>query len=357
MRFVGEWGPRLMWLGAFAALGAAGYLLYAALGLSSGSAGQFTQQDVERLQSALGTAGYVLIAGLVVLSVGVLLLYLEEGATGPFLLLLAALLYWGVPMFVLMTTRTGAGSSQALFDLALTKIRVSAIAVLTPAVLQIVYLLLSRARLRGTVGVRADQLKFGKGVKEEPEIVNRFLGKCWQLPYCRKFIRLRCPIYYSRRTCWRERVGCMCEEKVIRNAMEGTVRIPKDPQAAEQYIPYNKKLTAAEKAERCRACVIYNEHQRQKYRLMVPILLLLTVGPVVAWHDRCKVIVGDLLATVDGALSRFSIHAAGSGHSETLLQSFQGSPTAVEILLVSLIVIVLAYLLRIVEYALFRLKI
>ncbi|MCH8292320.1 hypothetical protein IH992_14595, partial [Candidatus Poribacteria bacterium] len=64
--------------------------------------------------------------------------------------------------------------------------------------------LIIRMKTRVQEGARADQLKFGRGMREERDIRNVFLGKCWQLPYCRKFVRERCPIYHPRRTCWKE---------------------------------------------------------------------------------------------------------------------------------------------------------
>src|SRR5262249_14119457 len=128
---------------------------------------------------------------------------------------------------------------------------------------------ITRVRIRVREGARADQLKYGKGVKEEKDIRNVLLGRCWQLPYCRKFVRERCPIYHARRTCWKERVGCMCEESVIRNAMSGRV-IPADAVAAAKFIPQNHKLTMEQKKERCRQCVIYLEHQKHKYKLAMP---------------------------------------------------------------------------------------
>src|SRR5579862_7348680 len=131
----------------------------------------------------------------------------------------------------------------------------------------------SKVKLRVKIGVKSDQLKYGKGVKEEADKQNVFMGNCWQLPYCRKFVRERCPIFHAKRTCWREKVGCMCEEEVIRNAMENKP-IPKDALLASKMIPKNFRLTEQQKIERCKTCVIYNEHQRHKYKLMLPVMLL-----------------------------------------------------------------------------------
>jgi hypothetical protein len=75
-----------------------------------------------------------------------------------------------------------------------------------------------RVKTRSEQGAKKDSLKYGKGVTEESDRKNVFMGKCWQLPYCRKFVREKCPIYHAQRTCWKELVGCMCEESVIRVA-------------------------------------------------------------------------------------------------------------------------------------------
>jgi hypothetical protein len=214
--------------------------------------------------------------------------------------------------------------------------------------------LTGRMRLRASEGARAEQLKFGKGMKEERDIRNVFLGKCWQLPYCRKFVRERCPIYHSRRTCWNERVGCMCEESVIQNAMEGKV-IPSDIVAAAKYIPRNAKLTPNQKAERCRQCVIYNEHQKHKYQLALPLSALALVGLFVVIHSPLKDLVQTMLEQADSVMVKDDRLAAAGGVDVTSVT--KGVIPYAEIIMVAGFLILFAYTVRVMEYLFFKLKV
>jgi hypothetical protein len=206
-----------------------------------------------------------------------------------------------------------------------------------------------RMRARMIEGAKADSLKYGKGIKEEKNIQNRFMGKCWQLPYCRKFVRERCPIYHSRRTCWKERVGCMCEEEVIRNAMENRP-IPKDAVAASRYIPVNNRITMGQKRERCRQCVIFNEHLKHKYKLFLPItisgfalLYVVARNPLLAWT-------GSLITQLDRLFGQVTL-GAGSVKGQLGMLPFQ------ELLLGCFMIVLLAYVLKVLEYVIFKLKV
>jgi hypothetical protein len=356
-RFLDEWAPKAMWLGVFGVVITLAYLIWAAIQATSPAAGMWQPDDVARISSALGLAGKGFFVSALLVGVCVALQWFDEVSVGPLLLFLAALMFWGVPMFLMMGTEGHAVTSQVIFSLALSQIRLATVSFVGPGIVVIIYAAVTHTYTSGTVGVKRDQLEYGKDVKEEKEVVNKFLGKCWQLPYCRKFIRLRCPIYLSRKCCWRERVGCMCEETVIRGAMEGTVKIPKDPRAAAQYIPYNKTLTSHEKSDRCRNCIIYTEHQRQKYRLVAPFVIFGTVGPVVFWHDWFVERFGFLLDHVEQTAGRFSLATSDASHGSAAIEVFKTSSWAAEILIACTVLIVLAYLLRFVEYALFKLKI
>ena len=213
--------------------------------------------------------------------------------------------------------------------------------------------LIGRVRTRSQEGARAEQLKFGKGMKEERDIRNVFLGKCWQLPYCRKFVRERCPIYHARRTCWQERVGCMCEESVIQNAMEGKV-IPSDVVAAAKFIPRNSKLTPGQKAERCRQCVIYNEHQKHKYKLALPATAVVLVLVFFALHTPLKDWVQGLLTHADTQVSKATFN--GKDISEVTSTASGVIPYA-EIVLIAGFLIIFAYCVRVLEYLFFKLKV
>ena len=204
-----------------------------------------------------------------------------------------------------------------------------------------------RVQGRMRVGVKADQLKYGKGIKEDVDRNNVFMGKCWQLPYCRKFVRERCPIYHARRSCWREKVGCMCEEEVIKGAMENRA-IPKNLLAAAKYIPRNNKLTEGQKRDRCRQCIIYNEHQKHKYRLMMPLTLIGFIAVYALGRPVFLEATKDLVDRIDALLGVVTYGQAGGVKAP---DGFQ------ELLLVCLFVVLFAYSLKLLEFLVFKLKV
>lgn len=203
-----------------------------------------------------------------------------------------------------------------------------------------------RVRNRATHGAKAETIKYGKGIKEEGDRKNVLMGNCWQLPYCRKFVRERCPIFHAKTTCWKELTGCMCEEQVIRGAMENRP-IPKDQVAAAAMIPRNRKLTDAQKKSRCKSCSIYNEHQRHKYRVSMPALLLAFAALYFVGRS-----------TMVAAISRMLGQANEQVNSITTVQGKVQFPSYfIEVLVLGLLIVAISYAIRALEYALFKLKI
>lgn len=176
--------------------------------------------------------------------------------------------------------------------------------------------------------VKVEKMTYGTGAKQEnserPPRTSP-LGKCWEGPFCRDFIRPHCPIFLKRQACWQQKRGCYCEEDIVSQAAAkvtgqtlpmagGNSRFANMPTAQRndpnavpdpmgagfQMIgvgasapagmggmtpsaptlastPRRMELTAGQKRERCRSCVIYNEHQREKYQLLLPVVLIGTV--------------------------------------------------------------------------------
>ena len=332
----------LLWGGIFATVVGLGFLIYTYQTFSGGGVSASEAQALTNI----AIFSKILLAGVLALGVSTAFSFWGEETLGVLQLGFAAALYFA-PLYLpnLIGGQTQVRAAQeALGAIQSTGQMFGALAILVLLVDITV-----RIRTRAQQGSKADQLKYGKGVKEERDIRNVFMGKCWQLPFCRKFVRERCPIYHSRRTCWRERVGCMCEEEVIRGAMENKP-IPKDMVMATKYIPYNNKLTQGQKAERCRQCVIYNEHQKHKYKLLLPVTIVSFAGFYLLFRDALLASTGQLIRGLDKVIGKAMLRDAGSGLTMKT-DIFQ------EMLLIAFMVVAFAYVMKTLEFLIFKLKI
>ena len=143
----------------------------------------------------------------------------------------------------------------------------------------------------------------------------------------------------------------MCEEQVIRDAMESKV-IPKDVVAAAKMIPRNNKLTATQKRARCKQCVIYNEHQKHKYKLM---LFVLNIGYVVFVVLFWNLLLGLTDKLVGGAEDLYRKLSFTDSHIKDLINT---SSLPIEaVLLIAILLVTFTYLLKTLEYLIFKAKI
>ncbi|MEZ5164215.1 MAG: hypothetical protein R2688_10835 [Fimbriimonadaceae bacterium] len=72
-----------------------------------------------------------------------------------------------------------------------------------------------RIKTRSVQGAKANQMKYGKGIKEERDVRNVFLGKCWQLLITANSSANAAQFSITNALAGKS-VGCMCEESVIR---------------------------------------------------------------------------------------------------------------------------------------------
>jgi hypothetical protein len=337
--FLGGASRFLMWLGGAMILVGAGFLFFTAF-----AGGQATGAAETQALGNLDILERVMQGGLIALAVGSTYAFWGEALLPACQLIFAALLF-GAPFYVPMLT--GNQSPAKVPSHALDAIHNGGTLFGVFAILVLIADLVMRVRDHAVQGVKADQMKYGKGIKFEEKAQSVFLGKCWQLPYCRKFVRERCPIFHSKRTCWKELVGCMCEEQVIRDAMENKP-IPKDAILAAKMIPQNHRLSIPQKQERCKNCVIFNEHQRHKYRAWVP-------GVVVAFLLVYGLLHGPLIAMTNGLIE--SVTKTAQNLSMQKGGAAQANTTFAELLLAAIMTVLFSYSLKAVEFAVFKLKV
>lgn len=342
-------GKLLLILGGICLIASAGFLFVYMQRFSSDPG---ADANAKQAIGMIGSFGQGIILAAVLTGLGACLLYWEEEILGAILAMVGIGLLT-IPLWVGGVIPGIAESATA--RLSLGKFGAPGIVLTLFGIGQIIAQVVSRAKLRIKHGAKGDTLKYGKGVKEDADIRNVLMGKCWQLPYCRKFVRERCPIYHARRTCWKERVGCMCEESVIQNAMQGTSTIPKDMVAAAKFIPYNTKLPMEVKIQRCRQCVIYNEHQKHKYKIAMPAMFVVVAGIYLLGREPIKMLLSGITNGADRFLGTATLKDGTTG---VMARSDQDAITMFqEILALALMLVVLAYMLKLVEYLIFKLKV
>jgi hypothetical protein len=110
----------------------------------------------------------------------------------------------------------------------------------------------------------------------------------------------------------------------------------------------------AQKRERCRNCVIYNNHQREKYKLVMPIVLLATLLLCAVVAEPVRSNIGTALSGVDHLLARISFNSGGGKAATDLWKP----PAGIEwILIGALGLMLLSKMLQVTEWAIFKIKI
>jgi hypothetical protein len=378
------------------------YLIY---GLFFGDVGHWSSLSAaDKVRIAQNINGAILYLNIVlgVFLVTLCMLYYDEEPYGYALVGGSVALYYGLP-FLIDTLSPGLTAqwqtSKNFAALAIVnQLRMAALMMAVPGGILTVRDLILRIVDGGSRRKEEfSAMQYGGAVKEQEEkVATPILGifaKCWQLPYCRPAIRKGCPIYHARTRCWRERVGCMCEENVIRHAMDALIgkelikkdqpdgsmeagiaglTLEKDREDAQEKttelpprvgppppprnvkIPHNPNIPMKFKIERCRNCVIYNEHQRMKYQFFAPLMVLALPAFTVWQFDAISGTLNKLIHSMDVLMGKLSLTQGGQASGISLL----GVPMSVQYIIIGcLVVIGTTMVLRGMEYVLFRWKI
>lgn len=283
-----------------------------------------------------------------------------EGA-GYWLLGAAALFYAGVPFgtaqgFALRRETGSAASALALAGLAQLAWLLAVPGALWTAA-ELARRLLDAA---DRAAVQRANVKYGHGAQKDPAAATRhrqvFLGRCFEGPFCKDVIRAKCPIFLKRRgPCWWYKEGCMCEERIVLQAMITPTwkdQMTRADQAMKMGGP-RTVLSPAAKRDRCRNCIIYNEHQREKHKALSWVTLLVVPGLLLLNFAWLQAAVDRLLLGLDAATKRFSFGADPAGI--TALHSGAYSLIA-WVFVFSLAVVLLSQVLKLIEYWCYTLK-
>ena len=312
-----------------------------------------------RVKTNLGYAGIGLQGGMIVGSICAAICFFGAESTGWVLLVAAAAIGFGVPFAF---TNIGGGATGDGIKMALAPFLPAAI---PPGAIG-AFLVVKDLILKTTAAVKtkvfdSNEMQFGTGaVKESRPTRTSVLGKCWEGPYCRTFIREHCPIFIKRQACWKNRRGCYCDEDIVSGAAAKVkgVMLEMAPASETNFsapVQTSRKviLTEWQKAERCRNCIIYNEHQREKYRVFMPIVILGTIAGAAAFSQPAFALVKIMITRVDHLVQSLSFGPAGS----TPKHFVEIADWAVWSIVLALSVMLISKVLQTLEYLIFVKKI
>jgi len=333
-----------LWTGAWS---------HEAMGQMPAARRQVTLENVALVFHALEIAAAVAIASLLVCCAR------AEGL-GYWLLGVAAFFYVGVPFVTtqayLLKHLTQGGPGQAA------SAGFQSLAWL-PAVPGALWTLVDLGRRLGEAAERAAigrvNAKYGAGTAVQKSSTQRkvFLGRCWEGPFCKDHIRVHCPIYLKKQgPCWWYKEGCMCEEHIVLQAMiapDWKDKMTRADQALKMGRAKPQHLSPEAKRERCRNCVIYNEHQRQKYKALTTTALIACPAFVLLNIPWLQGLVRQILFGLDAATKRFAFGSSPAGL--TVLHTGEYGFIA-WVFLFALGVVLLSQVLKAIEYFCFTLK-
>jgi len=203
------------------------------------------------------------------------------------------------------------------------------------------------------------------GPKKAQEATSRY-GKCWQLPFCHAAIREVCPAYQARKTCWKFGRGCNCDPTMIemmlrQGALKSGAVGAEQKRTQIEYMREELQASATagttERTIPCSKCPIYNEHQRQKFALVNPFIIVVTIVLFVIAFPVVMRAYGVVLGTLSKFAEKFIIQTGSV--QWTAAQWFQNLDTpAVKVFFILIaFAFVFAYILKLVEWAIFVKKI
>ncbi len=357
-------------------------------GILSGSLADVPKRSVAEQKMVLQTIeslSYYLNICLIVNLIAGAICFFEEQTYPVVLLLIAGFLMYGLQYSIDAIFGDGkqlvAGKAS---QMSLLRLHQWAMTIAVPGVILLVVSIIQSVLSPEKIDLTAVSL--GKGAAEQQNsggLIPAFAA-CWQLPFCREGIRKTCPIFHAKTKCWKQGVGCMCEQSIIQLAGTGQKQemTPEELQRIKGFvalgdlieksdqetrktiptrvgprgvkIPINPNITPQQARERCKGCIIYNEHQHRKYNFFAPVITL-AVPVLVFWQfEGLKSLMGTLIEKFDTLIG----HAVLSTSKVTnFSQTITGAFGIEMVMVICAGLILLTWGLRFLEYCVFKIKI
>ncbi|MHB9022835.1 MAG: hypothetical protein ACYC7E_01485 [Armatimonadota bacterium] len=143
------------------------------------------------------------------------------------------------------------------------------------------------------------------------------IPRCWQMSRCRPAVRMTCPNYLDRHTCWKRRSGCFCDRELA-NYLVGSVDRKEAQEVVDMQVAAGSQKSAdirghlASATKRpwklqrtlCYSCPLFIEHQEYKYKHLGWTSIPLSVGIIAALYTPYHIGYQFLAAHIDSMVDK-----------------------------------------------------
>ncbi len=185
-------------------------------------------------------------------------------------------------------------------------------------------------------------------------------ARCWDMPYCHEAVREMCPAYRARKTCWKFGYGCMCNPKLIealiRASTQGQDSTTKLRQAeyVRSDLEADMVISPSQRTIPCSKCAIFVEHQRQKFRIVNPIVAIGTVAAMALGYKPLMAVYTAFVRALSKIAARFTL---SDQVDPSRWFAYLDSPTVRIFFFVIFGTLLLAYILKALEWLILTKKI
>ena len=234
------------------------------------------------------------------------------------------------------------------------------ILVVTCRIIYEIYLQLAVGRERKRIKEEDAAKGRRKTVKVPKENV---FAKCWQLPFCHDAVRELCPAFKAHKTCWKFGRGCNCDpdlvETLIASRTAGPGRGARDSEGAfiRAELEAEAPKSRSEKTIPCAKCPIYTEHQRRKFRVINPVLIVFTVALLVTFYTPLTGVYSSLAHGVAGMISGTGMSTTGNVAAQQWWTQYLDTPALQGAFVVIMGLFFLSWILKVGEWLVLEKKI
>ena len=341
----------------------AGYILY---GIFSGVLNkQVDPAAAERYVRNLRLMGEIMAASGVLGTICFVILTLSEIAYSITMGLLGVALMFGMP--ILVASNLSQAGNRVISTINEWS-RNAGMGILAVVALRVLYEIVEQIRTAGARRKEKEALEAIEGLQKVKKPPKQGLwSPCWKLPYCHDAVREACPAFKARKSCWRYGAGCNCDpgliERLIRSgALESGKGASKassrDKTAHAAYVRSDLQADAPVKASErtipCSKCPIYLDHQRQKFKIVNPFAIVVTVMLMGLAYLPLRAIYHTVVQAIAAVASRmtFDVERVDPGQWVRYLDT-----PALQVFFFGIVgLLALSYVLKFIEWAIFEKK-